>query len=441
MSGSAGRSASNPYQPPISAGSGLSPLVRMQLSVMMFLQYFVWGVWAVTLGTYLISAHNFEESQVGAVYSTGPIATIIAPLFVGMIADRFFSAQKVLGVLHLAGAGLMYYTSTLSTFQGVWWFVLLYFLCYMPTIALTNSLSFHHLTDPDRQFPGIRVLGTIGWIAAGWLVGLAHLEKVNVPMQFAAGSSLVLGVFCFFLPHTPPKATGPVSVGKLLGLDAIGLMRRWPFAVFMIGSFLICIPLQFYYTLCNVFLNEIHKPWEVTLNLLGNPIPIDVTAPAFVQTFGQAAEILFMLLMPLFFVRLGVKWMLLVGMAAWALRYTLFAFGNAGPEYWMIVLGVLLHGVCFDFFFLTGFIYVDRNAPVELRASAQGFLSLVTWGLAGWLGATAAGFVFQKTALESGGHDWRTFWLWPAAAAGAVTVVFALTFYDPKYDRSAPVEK
>lgn len=425
---------SNPYASlNFEERSGLRPRLRIELSVMMFLQYFVWGVWFVTLGTYLDQTLKFSGREIGLAYQTSAIATILSPFFVGMVADRFFPTQRLLGVLHLLGAGLIYYASTLTEFTPLRLVLLGYFLCYMPTISLTNSLSFHHIGDADRYFPGIRVLGTIGWIAAGWTASYAGtwlnalgwkfseggLEKLNTPMQIAAAVSVVLGLYCFLLPHTPPKGTGPVSPWTLLGLDALRLMKRWPFAVFVVGSFLICIPLQFYYTWMNPFLTD-----------------LGLSKSAALQTYGQMSEIVFMLLMPLFFVRLGVKKMLLLGMAAWAIRYVLFAYGNAGPMYWMLVVGIVLHGICYDFFFLTGNIYVDRNATPDIRAAAQGFLALVTWGVSGLIGTWLSGLIAERATVD-GVRDWHYFWLWPAVAAGAVLVVFALTFFDPKYDRSA----
>ena len=394
---------------------GMVPLdlgVRTKLSIMMFLQYFTWGAFFVTLGTYLGNL-GFSGQRIGLMYGTSALGAIIAPFFVGMIADRFFATQKILTVLHLVGAGLLFATSQVTEFSAFYPLMLLYFICYMPTLALTNSLSFSVMSSPEKQFPGVRVLGTIGWIAAGLFVGWMQWEKVNTALQVAAISSAVLGIYCLSLPNTPPANRGKrISVSDILGLDALSLLKQWPFLVFVIGSFLICIPLQFYYGFTNVFLNDIG-----VVNAAGK------------MTIGQMSEILFMLVMPLFFLRLGVKWMLLVGMLCWALRYVLFAYGNATDGMWMLYIGIALHGICYDFFFVTGYIYVDKKAPEAIRASAQGFITLVTLGIGGFIGTWLAGLTADYFSVDSK-VDWQQFWLVPAAAAAVVMVLFAVTFFD-----------
>ncbi len=417
---------------------GIVPLemgVRTKLSIMMFLQYFTWGAFFVTLGTYL-GEIGFTGQQVGLAYGTSALGAIIAPFIVGMIADRFFATQHILTVLHLVGAGLLYAISQVTEFSSFYPLLLLYFVCYMPTLALTNSLSFSAMTSPEKQFPAIRVLGTIGWIVAGLLIGCliyegetlrfvfrlpwwkliegqSSIEATKVPLLIAAVASAVLGLFSLALPHTPPPKAGQrMTVSDVLGLDALSLLKQWPFLVFVVGSFLISIPLQFYYTFTNPFLNG-----------------IGVSNAVAKMTFGQMSEIFFMLIMPVFFVRLGVKWMLIVGMFCWAVRYVLFAYGNAGDAMWMLYVGIALHGICYDFFFVTGYIYVDKKAPTAIRASAQGFITLVTLGIGGFIGTWVAGatkdaFTVDKTV------DWQRFWLVPAAAAAVVMVLFALTFFD-----------
>ena len=386
--------------------------VRLKLSAMMFIQYFVWGSWYVTLATYLGTTLHFPGKQIGSAYSTTAIAAIISPFFVGLVADRFFSTEKILAVLHLVGAAAMYYASTLTTFSSFYPVLLLYTLCYMPTLALTNSLSFRHMDDPGKEFPGVRVLGTIGWIVAGLIIGGLSLEASAAPLRITAGASVLMGLYSLALPHTPPAKRGEkVNVRDVLGLDALELMKERSFAVFVIGSFLVCIPLQFYYTFTNLFLNE-----------------IGVQNAAGKMTFGQMSEIFFMLVMPFFFVRLGVKKMMLIGMAAWTARYLLFAFGNNGTLVWMLYIGILLHGICYDFFFVTGQIYVDRKAPADLRAAAQGFIAFVTLGAGMYIGALLSGRVVDMYAQPGGGHQWDRIWLVPAAMAGAVLALFALLF-------------
>ncbi len=391
----------------------------MRLSVMMFLQYFIWGAWAVTMGTWL-GGLGFSGAEIGLAYGTTAIAAIVSPFFVGMFADRFFATERILAVLHLLGGGLMYYASQQTSFAGFYPALLVYALCYMPTLALSNSISFDHIKDAAKEFPRIRVFGTFGWIVAGLAIGRMGIEDSALPLRIAAGASLVLAGFSLLLPHTPPHARGKrVTVRDVLGLDALALMKDRSFAVFVIGSFLLCIPLQFYYTFTNLFLNEVGFP-----------------EPAAKMTLGQMSEVGFMLLMPFFFARFGLKKIMLAGMAAWALRYTFFAFGDAGPSAWMLYAGIILHGVCYDFFFVSGQIYVDQRASVSFRAAAQGFLAFVTLGVGNFIGSWTSGRIVDANVV-GGGHDWTAIWLIPAAGAAVILVVFALLF-NPKVDVPAP---
>ncbi len=389
----------------------MTSTTRLKLSVMMFLQYFVWGAWYVAMSAYLNETLKFDGQQIGLAYGTTALAAMISPFFVGMVADRFFATERILAALHVVGAALLLWTATLHQFGSFYWVLLLYTLCYMPTLALTNSLSFHQMTDPGKEFPGIRVLGTIGWIVAGYAVDLMGFGRSAGMFEIAAVASLLLGFFSLSLPHTPPSRLGhPVSAKDILGLDALQLLRDRSFAIFVIGSFLICIPLQFYYTWANGFLSE-----------------IGVANPTSRMTLGQWSELFFMLVMPWFFRRLGVKWMLIVGMLAWAVRYTLFAYGNAGPLVWMLYIGILLHGVCYDFFFVTGQIYTDKKASIQIRAAAQGFIAFVTLGVGMFIGSYLSGWIVDQYTTP-GGHDWRMIWLIPAGMAVAVLVLFAAFF-------------
>ena len=385
--------------------------VRVKLSAMMFLQYFVWGAWYVTMGTWLGETLRFSGEQIGLAAGSTALAAMISPFFVGMVADRFLATERILGALHLLGGIVLFVASTQTAFGPFYAVLLAYTLCYMPTLALTNSISFHQMSDPEREFPPIRVLGTIGWIVAGLFIGTLRLEATAMPMRLAAAGSIVLGLFCFALPHTPPQKKSRVTMRDVLGLDALKLMRNRSFAVFVIGSFLICIPLQFYYAFANLFLNELR-----------------VTNAAGKMTLGQMSEIFFMLVMPWFFRRLGVKYMLLVGMAAWAARYTLFAFGDSSALVWMLYGGIVLHGICYDFFFVTGQIYVDQQAPGDLRAAAQGFIAFVTLGVGMLIGSWVSGRVVDSFRTDASGHAWNQIWLVPAAGAAAVFVLFALFF-------------
>lgn len=392
--------------------------MRARLGTMMFLEYFIWGAWYVTVGTWLAAAFHFGGQQIGLIAGATAVGAILAPFFVGLIADKLFATEKVLAVLHLAGGLLLYGASLQSRFGFIYAAILLYCLCFMPTLALTNSLSFRQMTDPKLEFGTVRVLGTAGWIAAGLLVGKMGLEATAYPLRIAAGSSLVLGLYCFTLPGTPPLARGSkLEIGNLLPREALGLLKERSVAVFAVASFLLCIPLQFYYAFTNLFLNN-----------------MGVHDAAGKMTGGQMSELFCMLLIPWFFRRLGVKYMLAAGMGAWVVRYLLFAYGNAGPDVWMFWLGILLHGICYDFFFVTGQIYIDRKAAPALRAAAQGLIAFITYGLGMFVGSWLSGAVVVRyTETAAGGsihYDWHAIWTVAAGTSAIVLAAFLLTFND-----------
>jgi nucleoside transporter len=429
---------------------------RLRLSIMMFLQFFTWGAWFVTLGQ-CMGEHGLGEF-IGSAYGRAPIAAIIAPLFLGLIADRFFPSQIVMGLLMLVGGGLLLTApgyAEAGDGAGLVMICLLHLMCFMPTLGLGNSIVFANVTD-QSQFPQIRVWGTIGWIVAGLTVGFLGWSSSFEIFRLAAGSAIALGLFCFMLPHTPPPAKGePLKLRTLLMADAFRLLSEPAFAVFILCSTLICIPLAYYY--------------GFTSNLLGQT---GFEQPASTMTLGQMSEIFFMLLVPFFFRRLGVKWMILVGMAAWVVRYLLFAFGAPEQVVWMMLAAVLLHGVCYDFFFVTGFMYTDAKAPTDVRGQAQSMLVFFTQGIGMFIGYRIAGWRFAtdvtkyeelNAALQGTGvaenltfaqslgrmfsvnrpegvdpqlladtmNQWKTFWVLPAGMAAAILVLFALLFRDP----------
>jgi nucleoside transporter len=386
---------------------------------MMFLEFFIWGAWFVTMGTFLAQSLKASGADTGLAYGTQSWGAIIAPFIIGLIADRFFNAERILGVLHLIGAALMWYLASAPSFGQFYPVLLVYMILYMPTLALVNSISFRQMTNPEKQFPSVRVLGTIGWIVAGLIIGWLGWEQAGTlenTFKMTAIASGILGVMSFTLPKTPPPKAGQnVSLSDILGLDALGMLKKKNYLIFFLASVAVCIPLAFYYSFANVFLNE-----------------LKINAAASIMSLGQMSEVVFMLIMPYMFVRLGVKRMLIIGMAAWILRYVLFAWGDPGQGFWMLILGILLHGICYDFFFVTGQIYTDNLAGEKFKSAAQGLITLATYGIGMLIGFYISGQVADANLLAENQHNWNGIWLVPAGIAGAVLLLFALLFRDAK---------
>ena len=398
--------------------------IRLQLSFMMFLQFFIWGAWYVTMGTYLDKVLHATGFQVGAAYSAMAIATIFSPIFVGMIADRFFSAQRVLGVLHIIGALLLFYLTKIDNPSFFYWILLVYSLLYAPTLALANSVAFRQMNDPSKEFPSVRFLGTIGWIATGWLIDKVfkiQTDQLSHTFIMATIASAILGLLSFTLPDTPPKAKGTkTTFAKVLGADALVLFKDRSFTIFLFASVLICVPLSFYYSLTNLYLTETGMK-NVTSSM----------------TLGQFSEALFILLIPFFFRKLGVKWMIAIGMIAWSVRFLLFGYGDAGANLWMLFAGIILHGVCFDFFFVTGQIYTDSKADVKIQSSAQGLITMATYGVGMWIGTLLSGYIKDYYTADKI-VAWKSVWFVPAGIAAVVLLLFLLLFKEKR--KSIPLK-
>ena len=410
--------------------------ISTRLSAMMFLQFFIWGAWYVTIGNYMAAQGMADLTHWP--YTVNPVAAIIAPFFLGLVADRFFATERVLGALHIIG-GLIMLTVSQATGSPLLFILLLllYNICYMPTLGLANSLAFHNIENQEKQFPLIRVFGTIGWIVAGLFIGFVLgqfsgdelPDRTPLPLYTTAIASLILGAYSFTLPHTPPPAAGEkVSLKSIVGIDAFRQLGSRAFYIFIACSILICIPLAAYYNFAPIFVANAVYDQNVSNAVVGL-----LPNPSSLMTLGQMSEAAFMLLMPLLFARFGVKWMLAIGMAAWILRYLLFAIGAPDAVFWMVVTGILLHGICYDFFFVTGQIYVDKKSTPAVRGQAQGFLVLVTYGIGMFIGAQIAGALFNaflgdETVLTLA--RWQDFWLLPAGFALIVFLLFVFTFRE-----------
>lgn len=394
----------------------------VRLWLMVFLHYFVWGSWYVTMGTYLTKTLNFPGDQVGLAYGTTAVGAMVSPFIAGIFADRFFASQKLLGTLHLIGAGLLYWVSTLHSFPPFYAVLILYTITYMAGHGLTNTLALHHSKNPKQEFPIVMMMGSVGWIAAGWVVSWLDLENSVNMFRLAALAALVMGIYSFTLPHTPPQGTKePLSIRTILGIDAIELFRDRSFAMFMLCSFLICIPLSFYFNWMNLFMNE-----------------LDIKGAAAKMTLGQVSDVLFLLLLPVLLVRLGVKGILLLGMVAWTLRFALLSLlpgqQSSSNITWMLYLAIGVHGMCYDYIFVMGRMYVDQRARPEIRGAAQGLHAILTLGIGMFVGTWLGGVIGQHYATTSESnvvtHAWQQIWMVPAILSAVLLFLFAAFFKD-----------
>lgn len=400
--------------------------LRIQLSFMMFLQFFVWGAWYGQMSKYMTNQLHATGDQVGNAYAAFSIAMVVAPFFVGMLADRYFAAQKVLGILNIVGAVLLFILTNVQDPSAFFWIMLLYCLTFAPTISLANSIAMQHMDNPEKQFPAIRVFGTIAWIVVVNIVGfMAVGDKVTI-FQISMISAAILGVSAFFLPNTPPSATGKVTFAQIIGKDAFVLFKDRSFAIFFLSSILICIPLSFYYAWANPSLTDSY----IAAFPNEDPTGFNIENK---MSLGQASEVIFLLLLPFAFKKFGVKKILIIGLVAWIIRFLFFGYGAADTSEWMLYAAILLHGVCFDFFFVTGQIYTDLKAGERIKSQAQGLISLATYGIGMFIGSKVSGIV--KDMYSNGepvATNWTNVWLVPAIISVVVLMLFIIFFQDNK---------
>jgi nucleoside transporter len=388
--------------------------VKFQLMSMMFLMFFGWGAWYGQMSKYLLDNLHATGDQVGNAYTTFAIASIFAPFFVGLISDRFFAAQKVMGFLNILGGVILYFLSLERDPEAFFWYILAYTLCFAPNLALSNSIAMNQMSNPEKEFPSIRVTGTIAWIVVTNIIGFYALGDKVAIFEIAMFTSFILGIYAFTLPNTPPKGDKNASVAQILGLDALKLFKDRSFLIFFISSILICIPLSFYYAMANPSLTDSH------MSNVENKMSL-----------GQASEVIFMLLIPLAFTRLGVKKMLVVGLVAWIVRFLCFGYGDGISSEWILYIGIILHGVCYDFFFVTGQIYTDQKAGEKIKNSAQGLITFATYGIGMGIGSKLSGIVLDYYTVNEV-KNWQAVWMVPAAIAGVVLLLFVFFFSEKK---------
>ena len=394
----------------------MSRKLHFQLSVLFFLQFFLWGSWYVTLGTYLIDKLGFSGTEIGLIYGATAIAAAISPFFLGVVADRLYNAEHIMSVLHFCGGIVMWFLSYVESFAWFYPLLIFYALLYIPTFALSTSLAFHHLERAMSDFPKVRVWGTVGWVISGIIISVLDWESVAYPMQMAAASSILLSIFCRYLPATPPQtASGKLSLKKILGPEVLALFKERSFTILIASLVLIAIPTGFYYSFVTPFLVEIGMQ-----NAAGK------------MALGQVSEVVIMLFMPFLFAKFSLRWIIGLGLLTWGGRYLLFAFGDIGGLSWMLYVGILLHGVAFNFSALAVQIYIDRIVPAHARSTAQGFVAQITLGFGALIGAFIAGHTVSTYTIDGGGHIWTNIWLVPGVIGIIVTLFFVLFFREKR---------
>jgi len=405
--------------------------LKIKLSLFMFVQYFIWGSWYVSMGTYLANVLKFSGQQIGVAYGAFAIGSMISPFFVGLIADRYFASEKLLAVLGILGGVVLCALPQLTAFNAFYPTLILYCALYAPTLALGNSLSFHQLADSKKDFPRVKIFSAVGWIAGGVTLSLLKGEQSSIQFYIAGGASMLLGLISLALPHTPPRKTGAnVRFSEILGLDALALMKKRSFAIFIACMFLICVPLYFYFVMMSIYLTELQ--WS---GLAGK------------MTLAQVSDVIFLFLLPMMLRRLGYKKTIFLGILAWVARYFLLAGSvNAPSIQTLLIFGaILLHGVCYDFLFIAGQLYVDAEANERIRGACQGFIAFILWGIGSFVGTLLAGKVLgMHTVTGLGGviqHNWQPIWLTPAFGAVGVLILFVIFFREPKTSARPPIEK
>jgi nucleoside transporter len=407
--------------------------LRIQLSVMMFLQFCVWGAWYGQLSKYLTNQLHATGDQVGLVYASFSVAMIVAPFFIGMLADRFFAAQRVLGILNLTGAAILVWITQINDPDLFFWVMLLYCLTFAPTVSLTSSIALRHIVNPGKDFPSIRLFGTFAWIFIVNIVGFMGIgDRVDI-FYLSITAAIAIGLFSFFLPDTPPTSTGPSTLGQIIGTDAFVLFKDRSFLIFFISSIAVCVPLSFYYTWANPSLTDTY----LAANPGAEPGSFNIENK---MSLGQVSEIFFMLILPFAYQRWGVKKILIIGLLAWIVRFIFFGAGNAGSGVWMLYSAILLHGMCFDFFFVTGMVYTDAKAGLKIKAQAQGLITFATYGVGMFIGSIVAGKV-KDLYTEAGVTNWFSVWLVPAAIAAVVLILFLVFFKDNTVKASATIQE